>query len=279
MIHRIKTKLPLLSRSERLVAETILNNVDAAVSTSIQSLAERAGVSEPTVVRFCRTLGTSGFQEFKVELAKSLGNHDTFFFQHLTKEDDVSTLSAKIIDSAVASLIHVKQQLDTDSIESAIRLYNSCSRAEFYGSGGSGVVAEDAQLKFFRLGKPVVAYSDPHIQHAAAALLDKSSLVIAISASGQNRDLIHTLGIARKSGAKILAITSVNSDISEISDCSVTLEVSEDNDTFSPLKSRLAQMVVLDIIAVGVAARGGKPAIDRIKKARRAIDFKFQSKA
>ena len=278
MLHTIKQKLPFLSRSERLVADAILKDLDLAISSSIQSLAERARVSEPTVVRFCRTLGTSGFQEFKVELAKSLGNQESFFFQDLTSEDSVSALSTKIIDSAVASLIQVKQQLDTDAIATAIQMYKTCSRAEFYGSGGSGVVAEDAQLKFFKLGKPVVAYSDPHIQHATAALLDDTSLVVAISASGQNKDLIHTLGIARKAGAKILSITAVDSDIADISDCAVTLAVSEDNDTFAPLKSRLLQMVVLDIIAVGVAVQGGKSAIENITKARRAIDFKFQSK-
>ena len=279
MIHRIESSLPLLSRSERLVADTILKNLDMAINSSIQSLAERAGVSEPTVVRFCRTLGTSGFQEFKVELAKSLGNQENFFFQNLTKDDDAAVLSTKIIDSAVATLIQVKQQLDVDAIETAIQMVDRSNRVEFYGSGGSGVVAEDAQLKFFRLGKPVVAYSDPHIQHATAALLDKHSLVVAISASGQNKDLIHTLGIARKAGARILAITSVNSEISELADCAVTLSVSEDNDTFSPLKSRLAQMIVLDIIAVGVASRGGKVAIERIEQARRAIDFKFKPKS
>ena len=142
------------------------------------------------MIRFCRALGVDGFQEFKLRLAQSLGSRDTFFFRDISEDDDCESLSHKIIDSAVASLVQVREQLDYQAVEQAINLYLASTRVEFYGSGGSGVVAEDAQLKFFRLGKPAVAYADPHIQHAAAALLDPSALVIAISASGQNKDLI-----------------------------------------------------------------------------------------
>jgi len=278
MLDKIYQKRKFLSKSEKLVADVILEDADSAVRTSIQSLSNKAGVSEPTVIRFCRTLGADGFQEFKLRLAKSLGSRDTYFFRDISDDDDCETLSKKIIDSTVASLVQVKEQLDYQAVENAIQLYMDCTRVEFYGSGGSGVVAEDAQLKFFRLGKPAVAYTDPHIQHAAAALLDPSALAIAISASGQNKDLIHTLGIVRQIGARILAITAADSTISELADITLSVDVSEDSDIFSPVKSRLAQMVILDILAVGVGARGGKDTIDKFAKARRAIDFKFKPK-
>jgi len=278
MLDKIHQKRKFLSKSEKLVADIILEDAESALRTSIQSMAKQAGVSEPTVIRFCRALGANGFHEFKLRLAKNLGSQDTFFFQDISDDDDCESLSKKIIDSTVASLVQVREQLDYQAVERAIQLYRDCDRVEFYGSGGSGVVAEDAQLKFFRLGKPAVAYSDPHIQNATAALLDPSALVIAISASGQNKDLIHTLGIVQQTGAHILAITAANSTISELAEVALSVDVSEDSDVFSPVKSRLVQMVILDILAVGVGARGGDEAVEKLARAKQAIDFKFQPK-
>jgi len=278
MLRKIAQTHTALSRSEKRVADVVTANPQSILRASIQSLADQAGVSEPTVIRFCRALGTDGFQEFKLLLAQSLATLDTYFYRDVSADDNSESLSHKIIDSAIASLVQIKGQLDYHAVDQAIELYLQCKRVEFYGSGGSGVVAEDAQLKFFRLGKPAIAYSDSHIQHATAALLDPSVLVIAISASGQNKDLIHTLGIARETGAKIVSITAADSAISKLSDVTLSVDVSEDSDLFSPIKSRLAQIVLLDILAVGAGVQGGTETLENLERARRAIDFKFASK-
>ena len=276
MLDTIKNALPSLSRAERQVAETILKSPEASVDASIQSLAKMAGVSEPTIIRFCRRIGVSGYQTFKLKLAQSLVSENTFFFQDVSDDDDGAALSHKVVDSAIASLVQLKHQVDPARIDAAIDLLLKCERIEFYGSGGSGVVAEDAQLKFFRLGKPAIAYSDAHIQPASAALLDDRSVVVAISASGRNKDLLHSVGIASDAGAKIIAIAASGSPLAEIADIGITMAIEEDSDVFSPIKSRLAQMVVLDILVVGCAARGGTESLSRLRAARRAIDFKFR---
>ncbi|MGB0845314.1 MAG: MurR/RpiR family transcriptional regulator [Thiolinea sp.] len=275
MLKKIHNARASLSKSEQKVADIVIRDPEKIMHISMQGLAQEAGVSDPTVLRFCRELGVSGFKEFKLQLAQGLASKETFFYRDVSPEDSGQELSIKVIDSAIASLVQVKSQLDEKAVEAAINCYQNCQRVEFYGSGGSGVVATDAQLKFFRLGKPTVAYSDPHIQHATAALLDKNVLVIAISASGYNKDLIHTLEIARKTQAKIVAITSANSPISRLADVTLSLDVTEDSDSFASLKSRIAQIVVLDILAVGAGVKGGTQVLDQIERARHAIDFKF----
>ncbi len=279
MLKQINQHYDSLSRSEKRVADVVIADPQSILRSSIQSLSGLAGVSEPTVMRFCRALNADGFQEFKLLLAQNLASKENYFFQDVSDEDNSEALSHKIIDSAVASLVQIKGQLDYSAVDQAIQYFLQCDRVEFYGSGGSGVVAEDAQLKFFRLGKPAIAYSDPHIQHATAALLDPSVLVIAISASGLNRDLIHTLTIARETGAKIVAITAANTAISRLADVTLSVDVSEDSDIFSPVKSRLAQIVLLDILAVGAGVKGGSETLENLERARRAIDFKFASKS
>ena len=275
MLLKIKSAREGLRKSEQKVADVIIEDPEGSVQSSIQAIAARAGVSEPTVIRFCRALDCVGFQQFKLKMAQDLASRGTFFYQNVTLEDTSKELAGKLLDGAIASLVQIRNQLDDKALEKAIAMYQDCHRVELYGSGGSAVVAEDAQQKFFRLGKPAIAYSDPHIQHAAAALLNEKALVIAISHSGRSSDILKTVEIAREARAKVISITATKSPLAQSSDVALTVDVNEDSDIFSPVKSRLGQMVVLDILAVGVAVRGGDEMLQQLARARRAIDFKF----
>ena len=275
MLGKIASARPGLRKSEAKVADAVLADPDGAVRSTLQALAREAGVSEPTVVRFCRAIDCTGFQEFKLRLAQTLASRDTYLHRDVTADDTSVELATKLLDGAIASLVQLKHQMAHEALERAIGLYQAAERVELYGSGGSAVVAEDAQLKLFRLGKPAIAYSDPHIQNAAAALLDERALVIAISHSGRSRDLLRTVEIAREAGARVVAVTAARSPLAEHSDVTLTVDVSEDSDVFSPLKSRLGQTVILDVLAVGVAVRGGEAMLARLSRARRAIDFRF----
>ncbi len=275
MLAKIQSARDGLRKSEQKVADVVLADPDGSVQSSIQSIATKASVSEPTVIRFCRALDCVGFQQFKLRLAQDLASRGTFFYRDVTADDSSKELASKLIDGAIASMVQLRNQLNYDSLDQAIDFYSRCDRIEFYGSGGSAIVAEDAQLKFFRLGKPAIAYADPHIQHAAAALLDEKSLIVAISHSGRSQDILNTVKIARQSRAKVISVTATKSPLAEISDVNLSVDVVEDSDIFSPVKSRLAQMILLDILAVGIAVKGGEEMLQQLSKARRAIDFKF----
>jgi RpiR family carbohydrate utilization transcriptional regulator len=275
MLARIKAARDTLRKSEQKVADVVIADPEESVQSSIQAIATRASVSEPTVIRFCRALDCVGFQQFKIKLAQDLARRGTFFYQDVTANDSSKELANKLLDGAIASLVQIRNQINETALDEAIEMYENCKRVELYGSGGSAVVAEDAQLKFFRLGKPAIAYSDPHIQAAAAALLDKDALVIAISHSGRSSDILKTVDIAREAQAKVIAVTATRSPLAQRSDVALTVDVNEDSDIFSPVKSRLGQMVVLDVLAVGVAVRGGEHMLEQLARARRAIDFKF----
>ena len=275
MLDKIASARPGLRKSEAKVVDAVLADPDAAVRSTLQELARRADVSEPTVIRFCRALDCAGFPELKLRLAQALASRETYFHRDVTADDTSAELATKLLDGAIASLMRIKNQLSHEALERAIGLYEAAERVELYGSGGSAIVAEDAQLKLFRLGKPAIAYSDPHIQHAAAALLDERALVIAISHSGRSRDILRTVEIARGAGAKVIAVTATRSPLAEGSDVTLSVDIIEDSDVFSPVRSRLGQTVVLDILAVGVAVRGGTAMLERLSRARRAIDFRF----
>lgn len=275
MLGKISSASSSLSRSEQKVANEVLRNPELIVEASIQHLAGLASVSEPTVVRFCRAIGCDGYQDFKLRLARSIASQDKFFFRDVSANDSSRELSAKLIDSAIASMQLIRNQINHQAVDQAIDLYCSVDRVEFYGSGGSGLVAEDAQLKFFRLGKPAIAYVDPHVQKAAASLLDDKALAVVISYTGRNKDVIDAVELARQAGAPVISVTRTGSPLAGLSNINLNVDVAEDSDMFSPLKSRLAQMMVLDILAVGVALRGGEAMLERLVRATTAIADKF----
>lgn len=275
MLAKIRSARDGLRKSEQKVADVVLEDPDGSVQSSIQAIAAKAAVSEPTVIRFCRALDCVGFQQFKLRLAQDLASRGTFFYEDVTSDDSSKVLLGKIIDGTIASMMQMKNQFNDTALDDAIRLYDECERIEFHGSGGSAIVAEDAQLKFFRLGKPAIAYNDPHIQQAAAALYNNKTLMVAISHSGRSSDILTAVDIAKKARAKVLSVTATKSPLADASDVHLSVDLIEDSDIFSPVKSRMGQMLILDILSVGIAVRGGEEMLQQLARAKRAIDSRF----
>jgi RpiR family carbohydrate utilization transcriptional regulator len=224
---------------------------------SIGSLAGEAGVSEPTVIRFCRTLNCGGFQDFKLQLAQDLATGAHFGASRPTADEAAPELIAKVVDSGIAALIKVRDTLPPDAVRQAIEMLAEAERIEFYGLGGSGIVAQDAQHKFFRLGVPVVAYSDPTVHSVSASLLKPGCVVVAISQSGTTQELIASAEIALAAGARVIAITAAASPLAAVASICLPMNSLEDEDFYAPIKSRLAHLAIVDVLAVGVAlARG-----------------------
>ena len=94
----------------------------------------------------------------------------------------------------------------------------------------------------------------------------------------KNADFLWAAGaieIAREARARVIAVTATKSPLAEAADVALNVDVAEDSDIFSPVKSRLGHMAVLDILAVAVAVRGGEEMLSRLARARRAIDPRF----
>lgn len=271
MLAHIKNILPALSQAERQVGEWLLSDPAAAADTTLQQWAQQAKVSEPTVVRFCKSVNSDSFANFKRRLTADLARTQVFIHHSVRPEDDGATLTHKLFDSAIASLMSVRDNLPGGNIEAAIKILDQAARVEIYGLGGSGLVASDAEQKLFRLGKPVAAWSDPHIHRVSAALLDSQAAVIAISASGETKDLNDSVSAARDTGARIISISRSGSELSRLSDVALPVNVEEDSDLYAPIKARLAQLAVIDVLAIGLACRDPETHNKRLQKAQAAL--------
>jgi len=240
----------------------------------IVDLAEKSEVSEPTVIRFCRALGFDGFQDFKLQLAKQLGMGNLYTQFAVDDTDTVSDLRNKVFDTTVGTLVNVRDELDPEALEQAINTIASAERVEFYGFGASGSVASDAQHKFFRLQLSTSAYTDPHIQHMSAVSLSERDVVVAISQSGRTRALLESVALARESGATVIGLAPAGTPLSEQCSIPIAVNLKEDLQAVTPVASRIAHLLVIDVLATGVA-RHRKPLLKehlkRLEKSQKSL--------
>ena len=260
-----------LSKAEQQVADYVLVHPHDIMHQSIAVLAGNIGVSQPTVARFCLALGFTGFKEFKLRLIQSLAGGVPFVNRDVGVSDPASALVAKVLDRTIAALMRVRGELDPTALDRAIQLLVNARKIEFYGSGNSGIIATDAQHKFFRLGVPTVAYADAHIHGMAAALLQPGDVVVAISNTGRTRDMLHSVESARQAGASVVAITASGSPLAQLSTVALCADVEEDPDVYSPMSSRIVHLAIIDVLAVGVALARGPELLVQLEKAKQSL--------
>ncbi|MBT8147373.1 MAG: SIS domain-containing protein [Gammaproteobacteria bacterium] len=260
-----------MSRSETKVADYVLQHSSEVIGMRIVDLASAAEVSEPTIIRFCRAVGFDGFKSFKLQLARALGSGNVFTQFAVDDNDTIGDLSDKVFDSTIGSLLAIRDDLDPKALEKAINAIANARRVEFYGFGASGSVAADAQHKFFRLRLSTAAYTDPHIQHMSAISLGKKDVVVAISQSGRSKALLQSVRLAREAGATVIGLAPQQTPLSKFSSISVHVNMEEDNQAFSPVSSRIAHLLVIDVLAMGVA-RHRKPHLkDHLKRLNKSL--------
>jgi RpiR family carbohydrate utilization transcriptional regulator len=265
-----------LTKSERRIVAVIQDDPRAATRYSIATLAELAGVSEPTVNRFCRKFEPRGYPEFKLRLAQSLVHGLPFVSSAVAPDDDTATFTAKILDSAVFSLRTLAEQLPTQLVDRVVDELLSARRILFFGLGVSSAVAQDAEHHFFRFALPVSAHGDVLMQRMHAAAASSADLFFMISHTGRTRDLVETAKLARERQATVIALTAAGTPLARASSLAIELNVSEDTDAYMPMTSRLAHLAVLDVLAAGVSLRRGEelqPHLRAIKESLRATRF------
>ena len=251
MLERVKASLPSLAPAEQRVGKLVLGDPRAFANLPISVLADRAHVSKPTVVRFCRSMGYDGLSDFKLKLAGSVNEGVPFIHRSVDADDKTGDVMVKVIDNTVAAFLKYRNDAITGAIEKAVvtlaETHATGRRIEFYGAGNSGIVAQDAQHKFFRLGLNTIAYSDGHMQVMSASMLGAGDCVVIISNSGRTRDLMDACDIARKNGVTTIVITTSGSPLASAGNIHLAADHPEGFDKYSPMVSRLMHLMIVDI--------------------------------
>ena len=246
-----------LSKSERKIASFILKNPSKIINQSISSLAEDTGVSLPSVNRFCKKLGFGGYPALKIQLAQELSSNNRLLVENLQVDKDTPEIVKRVMSDIQATVINVGQNLDPKSIDAATNLIAAAKSLNFFGLGGSGPVALDAQHKFFRFGIPVVAHADYINQRMIVSMMNAGDVLVLISYTGRTEELIKTARVAKNNKIKTIALTTRNSPLARLSNIALHVDAPLENNLHIPMTSRLAHLAIIDILSATVSAYFG----------------------
>lgn len=269
IVSRLQRVDQQLSPAESRVANIVTSDYEAATRLTIAELAARADVSQPTVTRFCRSVGCTSFSEFKISLATTLTVASAYLKSERIFDDDVGQLAHAVMMRAASAVRDCLDQIDTLAVAKAIEVLSTSHRIDIYGQGGgSAAMIEDAKLRLFRLGIPVCAYTDGHQQRMSASTLQPGDAVLAISNSGRSKPVIEAVEIARSFGATAIALTRPSTPLADAAEILIAVTIAEGSNILMPTPSRYAHLAVIDTLATGVAMKLGAKARDALRRVR-----------
>lgn len=259
--------------NEKKIYEFIEENRKEIIHMSIDEAAEACQVSKAAIVRFAQKLGYKGYQAMKISIAQETINPEHQIYSGLSKDDNLSNIADKIVESHVQSLRATSEILDRNEIERAVDLIEKSEHLLFFGVGGSGSIALDGQHKFIKIGHLALAFTDNNLQAMSSSVLTERDVVIAISHSGASNGILSVLDVARQAGAKTIAITNYGkSPITKKADIVLYTSSSETAFNSDALSSRIAELSIIDMLYVGVAFKKYDESYENIVKTRKALD-------
>lgn len=242
-----------LSALEKRLAASVLADVNFATNASITEIAERAGVSPPTVTRFCRRLGCVSFSDFKVQLARS-----TYVGLRYLKPESVTSNAVEVAEDIVTkaqnALFEMHRGLDLAAVETAVGLLNKADMIYAFGSGGnSSMIVNELQNRLFRFGLRISASNDHGMSLMLAAAAQPGTVVFGSSFTGRNLELVRCFGLLRDRGIPTIALTQSGSPVAEAADVVIAVDLPEGKNIFRASSTRFAFLAAVDILANLVA--------------------------
>jgi glucokinase len=259
LLDRVRSSRDSLTPAERRVADVVLGNPRSLLNDAIAVIAQQAEVSQPTVIRFCRSLGFEGLADFKLKLASGLTGTIPVHRTQVRRGEPTADLSAKVLDNTISAIVHFRESINAAAIDRAIALLRGARRVEIFACGNSAVVALDAQHKLLRFRIPAVSQTDTSLQSLAAEMLAQGDVAVFVSSSGQTAELVRAAGVAVERGASVIAITASQSRLARLATVCIGLDHAEDSSTYLSMVARILQLLVVDIMSVGLAVQRETP--------------------
>ena len=270
----IKSNYNNLTSKEKLVADYILNNFEKIVTMSVNELSNNAGVVKSVVIRCCKTLGFSGYSEFKIALAGELAKNKEFnFVPYIDKADNCGDVLDKIFSANIKTLNDTALGIDRNVLKNLIDELQKANKIFIYGVGTSSGIVNDFQYRLMQLGFTAFCITDVASMKVSALNIKSGDVAIGISNSGRTFATVDALKLARENGAKTACLTSFsNSAIIKQSDFPLVIYSDEIEYPIEAISSRIAHISVLDSILISLSAQKYEQAVERSAKTRILLD-------
>ena len=245
----IRGLLPSLNEQEQKVGQYVLDHPYEVIHLAMVELAERCGVGDTTIFRFCRRVKTEGYQDFKILLAQELTPANPPVYEAVAAGDSAAAAAQKAIAGDVKALEDTLRVLDLAALDRAGDALMRARRVDVYGSGGAAVAALELQYKLLRLGMRALALTDAQMEAMSAELLTANDVAVGFSHSGTAADVRMALGLAKAHGATTIAITNhPASPIAQLADVSLCTAAQDAIGHGYPLGARVAQVGLIDVL-------------------------------
>ena len=281
MISKIHNCYPKLTDTEKKIADTILRNPSDVTRMSVKQLAAAAGAVPSAVIRFCKSVGASGFSELKLRLSSDLGSKAYPHELLPVRESDTSQqVFRKVFASGVHTLEDTVSQIDSRCIETIVHTLQNADRIVFFGVGTSSVIAVDAQYRFAQLGIPTAACTDILFMNVTAANLRSRDVAVGISHSGNTKATVDALRRAKKAGATTVAISSFEqSCLARECDHRIIAFSDSENYPVEAVSARIAHMCIIDALMMSLAVRNYGELYNHIAERNEVLtEIRYKSK-
>ncbi len=273
-VEAIRARFDAMSEAERKVAEYVLAEPRKAIHLNVAELSKQSGSSRAAVVRFCKRIGTEGFSDFKLRLARDVFKEsDERFLPDLELQSETAALEAMraVVEVTGRSLGRLSAILDPRLVDSAVDAFLSSSMICLFGVGASGIVAADFHQKLLRIGIPASFTVDADTQITSACSLRPADAAMAVSYSGENSAVIEAARQAKDRGARLVSLTmDSRNTLRDMADIPLLVPASERIYRQGAETSRINQLVVVDILYTIIISRrldASIAAIDRSMEA------------
>lgn len=253
MLVRIQSARLHLSRSEAQVADLVLQDPRAFVSSPITEIARASQVSQPTVIRFCRSLGCEGLHDFKLKLSGTLNGDSTIAFTQVESDDTIASIGDKVLGNTANALLSLREEISSKSLEKAIAILKTARRVDVFALGSSASVADDAQYKLIRSGINAAARTDAYMMSLCAERMREGDVAMFISRSGQTPELIEAANLAKTNGAAILCLAPAKTPLARKADALIVINTDEERQTKPAMLTRILQLALIDVLSVCLA--------------------------
>lgn len=269
----IRVKYNTLSPTQKVVADYVLENAQNVIMLSLSTLAQACNTSETTIMRFLRKLNFDSYQVFRVKIAQELSAETTeSIYEEIKADDSIEEVKKKVLHLTKSSIRDLNNILEEKQLAAFVEATAQANRIIFMGVGASAMIAADAYHKFLRLGLNVVTCNDSHIMSIQCAHVCKDDFVVAVSHSGESREILDAVQIAKNKGARTAAMTSYpRSSLCKLADIVLLSSSQETKFRSDAMISRILQLVIIDMLYIATVLRLGPDSIKRLNESRLAV--------
>jgi len=257
VLRTIRSKFNQMTQTQQQIARYILDQPARILKMSISELTKATDAkSESAIVRFYKTLGFSGYNDFRVDLATEIAGKSFYYtYEDITENDDVDTVKERMFHGTMRILHENMTALHGDVLQKAVEILEHSQRIIFLGYGTAGIVAFDGFFKFSELGFNCNYSPDPHVNAILLAEPKEGDVLFCVSYSGENRDILIQANRV-KPIAKVIGLTgSSDSPLGEIADVCIVTVSEEKNYRTDVMITRLVQLSVIDTLYIAVGLR------------------------